>query len=198
MSARPDMNGQHGATLVVVMIMLLVVLSLGVSAAQLAMQGEKVARNDRDRQMALQAAEAALMDAERDIEQRPEVPTSRSEFFASGSEFAFVEGCGSASDNLGLCAWNEATPAWLGVDFMDQSSAAHTVAYGTFTGQSLQTDHGSLPKRLPRYIIERMRDNRGGESAEASLPIYRVTAIGFGMRETTQVVLQSMYKRGDQ
>ena len=54
---------QRGASLIVSLLMLVAVLVLGISAAQIALQGEKASRNDRDRQIAFQAAEAALMDA---------------------------------------------------------------------------------------------------------------------------------------
>lgn len=198
------MAAERGASLIVVMLMLIVVLSLGVSAAQLALQGEKVSRNDRDRQIALQAAEAGLMDAEQDIEKSPDPAKSRSTLFAADSMLGFTDGCGEGDTYLGLCTSNEASPAWKTVDFMDQSSSAKSVPYGKFTGQLFQTgsdsatshaSRGSLPARLPRYIIELMRDNRPGASAGEVSVIYRITAIGFGMRDSTQVVLQTMYKK---
>jgi type IV pilus assembly protein PilX len=195
---------ERGASLIVVMLMMIVVLSLGVSAAQLALQGEKVSRNDRDRQVAVQAAEAGLMDAEQDIEKSPDPAKSRSALFAADSMLGFVDGCGDGGTNLGLCTLNEAAPAWKTVDFMDQSSSAKSVPYGKFTGQLFQagsdsgishTSRGSLPARLPRYIIELMRDNRPGAAAGEVSVIYRITAIGFGMRNSTQAVLQTMYKK---
>ena len=67
---------QYGATLLVTLLMLVVVLLLGIAAAQIALQGEKSSRNDRDRQIAFQAAEAALLDAEMDIEQSPDAGLS--------------------------------------------------------------------------------------------------------------------------
>jgi type IV pilus assembly protein PilX len=61
------MRHQHGITLPVTMLMLLAALTIGASAAQMAMLGEKSARAERDHLIAFQAAEDALMDAERDI-----------------------------------------------------------------------------------------------------------------------------------
>jgi Tfp pilus assembly protein PilX len=191
---------QSGASLIVVLLLLVVVLSLGVSAAQMALQGERASRNDRDRQIAFQAAEAGLIDAEQDIEQAADTKGPRRAFFASDNVLGFVDGCGNDEDNLGLCALDETSPAWQTVDFMDQTSAARSVPYGHFTGQLLQVGHGSLPGRLPRYIVERMGDSTPGTSAgqEERSPIYRITAIGFGARDTTQVVLQTMYKKAGQ
>jgi type IV pilus assembly protein PilX len=113
-----------------------------------------------------------------------------------------VTGCGSgtASIYLGLCtgAAEGAPPVWQAINFLDDSSDARSVPYGHFTGQSFQTGAGPLPGRLPRYIIELMTYTREGEGAsmEDMTYFYRVTAIGFGMRDTTQVVLQTFYRKG--
>ena len=82
---------------------------------------------------------------------------------------------------------------WQTVDFSDDGESA--VRYGTFTGQTFQTGQGSLPAKLPRYVIELMVYNKPGESAEKVSYFYRVTAIGFGPRDTTQVVLQTFYRK---
>jgi len=50
-------------------LVMVVALMLGLSGARIALQEERAARNDRDRKTAFQAAEAALLDAQRDIEQ---------------------------------------------------------------------------------------------------------------------------------
>lgn len=57
----------RGASLLMVMMILVIVSILGVSGVQLALMSEKGARNDRDMQMAWQSAEAALQDAEFDL-----------------------------------------------------------------------------------------------------------------------------------
>lgn len=191
---------QCGASLIVSLLMLVAVLMLGSSSAQIALQGEKAARNDRERQIALQAAEAALMDAELDIENASGAD-SRSDLFDRYSTEGFADGCGAglASRHLGLCnrAPSGAIPVWQSIDFLDASANARSVPYGRFTGQYFQTGAGSLPVRPPRYIIEVMPFNKEGEAATGGdlSYFYRVTAIGFGMRETTQVVLQTFYRK---
>ena len=57
----------RGFSLIVALMMLIVIIILGVSASQMAINEERGARNDRDRQIAFQAAEAALKDAEYEI-----------------------------------------------------------------------------------------------------------------------------------
>lgn len=60
----------------------------------------------------------------------------------------------------------------------------------------MPTGQGFLPFKRPRYIIELVPYTREGEDAGPSIShVYRVTAIGFGVRDTSQVVLQSYYRK---
>jgi type IV pilus assembly protein PilX len=186
----------RGAALVVVLSMLIVVLLLGASAAQMALQGEKAARAERDRHLAFQAAEAALIDAENDIEGSPGAP-GRSAMFAADSALGFVDGCGVGSVDLGLClpAPQGMAPTWQAIDLAD-ADVLRFVPYGKFTGATMQTGHGLLPAREARYIIELLRYIQPGQDAgTADNYFYRITAIGFGARATTQVILQSYYRK---
>lgn len=71
-------NYQRGVSLIVVLLILVIVSILGVSGVQISMMAEKSARNSRDYQIAWQASEAALVDAEFDIEDfPPEQPTKK-------------------------------------------------------------------------------------------------------------------------
>jgi type IV pilus assembly protein PilX len=192
---------QRGAALVVSLFMLIAVLLLSISGSQIALQEEKASRKDRDHQIAFQAAEAALMDAELDIENSPSQAKSRSTIFSSDSTEGFTPGCGTRDSNFnwGLCtkAQDGAPPIWQTVDFIDESANARTVPYGHFTGHTIQTGAGTLPAKAPRYVIELMPYTREGEeaTAEDQAYFYRVTAIGFGTRDTTQVVLQTFYRK---
>ena len=193
---------QQGASLIVSLLMLIVVSLLGISGAQIALQGEKASRNDRDRQIAFQAAEAALLDAELDIEHSPDAAKSRSQLFAKNSAQGFPgeAGChaGVANVQLGLCqrAYDGAPPVWQTVNFLDDGlTSTNSVPYGRFTGQIFATGKGSLPAKVPRYVIELMSYNKQGESADEPSYFYRITAIGFGAREVTQVVLQTFYRK---
>lgn len=204
---RPAHRGQSGTVLVISLAMLFAALILGLSAARNALEGEKAARNDRDRRIAFEAAEAALTDAELDIENSPDAARSRSSHFSKSNALGFPDDdeppCRSGdSADQGLCRHpaDGETPIWQAVNFLDTDSAsAASVAYGRFTGQRLAVGKGSLPARLPRYVIELMKYNRPGESAEDEdgSYFYRVTAIGFGARETTQVVLQTFYRKAN-
>ncbi|UUZ55346.1 hypothetical protein LP419_06225 [Massilia sp. H-1] len=68
MTRAPVSLRQQGAALLAVLGIMLAMMILAVSAMRAALHGERSARAERDRMIALQAAEAALIDAERDIE----------------------------------------------------------------------------------------------------------------------------------
>ncbi|GAA4031424.1 pilus assembly PilX family protein [Actimicrobium antarcticum] len=197
-------SSQRGIALIVVLIWLMVATLLAVSAVQIGLQEQKAARSQRDQDIALQAAEAGLLDAEMDIENSPDLRLSRSALFGRRSMAGFPQEqeplCqrGGRNPYQGLCRLADASvaPAWQQVDLSDEA-AATTVAYGRFTGRSMQTGVGMLPARLPRYLIELMRYRQVGESAEQPEYFYRITAIGFGASGTSQVVLQSYYRKGN-
>ncbi|MGK5027752.1 pilus assembly PilX family protein [Janthinobacterium sp. RB2R34] len=193
---------ERGATLVFALCLLVAILLLGASAAQMALHGEKSARGERDRHIAFQAAEEALMDAQHDIEGLPG-QAGRSTLFAADSAAGFASAC-KGEPGLCLPAASGTPPVWLSTDLGVMDSG--TVAYGQFTGAAMQTGQGFLPFKKPRYMIELLPFHPPGEEAGASagaavgLPsgagyLYRVTAIGFGAQEDTQVVLQTFYRK---
>jgi type IV pilus assembly protein PilX len=198
------LNNQKGVSLIVSLILLIVISMLGLSAAQLAIQEEKASRNDNDRQVALHAAEAALEDAELDIEASPDTEKSRSYIFSKNSTLGFPDNdeaiCGSGEGNifLGLCARssNPTKPVWLAANLNDEKSMpSNAVPYGTFTGRIFPVGKGTLPCKRPKYVIELLIYDRQGETADQVSYFYRITAIGFGARESTNVVLQSYYRK---
>lgn len=183
------MRRQKGATLLVTLLMLVGIALLGASSAQMAWQDELAARAERDRLVAFQAAEDALMDAEQDIDGAPSVPPERGAHFDGA---AFAPGCGTDASSAGLCGGSVdggdgAVPAWQSADL-----EADGVPFGRFSGAAMETGHGSLPFQRPRYVIESLPYRLPGEDAGAPPHhYYRVTAIGFGPRPGSEVVLQT-------
>lgn len=190
----------RGASLIVVMLLLVVVSILGVSAVQISMMGERATRNDRDLQVAWQAAEAGLVDASFDLEGLPASSTSkRNALFKPGEVdvIKFEVGCGTSSLSKGLCAYNLAgKPAWLAVDFTSVATNAPTTAFGTFTDREFASGAaGVQPATPPRYVIEIVDDfNSRTKSTPERKHVFRVTSMGFGPNLTTQVVLQMLYR----
>ncbi|WP_332107444.1 pilus assembly PilX family protein [Variovorax sp. PBL-H6] len=187
--------------MIVVLLILIVVSILGVGGAQIALQAEHGARNDRDMQIAWQAAEAALQDAEFDIH-GPGV-TSRSAMLGSmPNPLDFVQDCGKASDGVkrvGLCALVQTgKPAWQTVNFTATDASARTVKFGTFTARDFASGGGTLtgvqPFQAPRYVIEPIPDPDNRNLSLSNAYIYRITAMGFGPRQDIQAVTQIIYR----
>lgn len=190
----------HGISLIVVLLILVIVSLLGVASIQISKMSTQSARNERDIQIAWQAAEAALLDAELDILGIPSgSSTTRGDVFDNKNTDVqqFVEGCGNGSKNKGLCRPATSTaPNWLSVDFLAVSNPQYA-EFGDFTSRSFQSGaSGIQPVHPPRYIIELIDDPNveRTKAVQYRKYIYRITAVGFGPNEKTQVVLQSIYR----
>ena len=196
-NARLAAGSNRGFSLITTMILLVVVTILGIGAAQIALQSEKSTRYGRDSQIAFQAAEAALLDAEFDIRGPNTSANQRVASFVTGSAVGFVDGCGTGTQ-LGLCAPSVEgqKPVWYQVNFQNESSSARTVKFGEFTGRTMSTGtSGIRPETLPRYIIEVIPDPTPGSNASTKPTLYRVTAMGFGPRKSTQAVAQMIFRK---
>lgn len=204
LSAIPTPDTQKGVSLIIVMIVLTVVSLLGIAGIQISSLAEKSARNDRDLQIAVQAAEAALLDAEYDLIGPPS-STRRTTF---DDPTQFIEGCGTSGNSRGLCLLRDSTvvgtkPAWLTVDFTATGSNAPTTEFGQFTGRSFTSGTAGIqPSKRPRYVIEPMNTNTGalqarsrGEKDISENKLFRVTAMGYGPRDDIQAVLQAVIRR---
>lgn len=194
--------GQAGVSLIVVMLILIVASILGVAGVQISMMAERATRNDRDMQVAWQAAEAALIDAELDILGQPvSAADKRPEVFDREmvDTAKFVPGCGKSGEgkSYGLCNSVGTKPDWLTVDFTTIGTNAPTVGFGAFTGRAFPAGGaGVQPAAVPRYVIEIIPDP---SMAPTTAPkdrkyIYRVTSMGFGPNADTQAVLQMIYR----
>lgn len=194
---------QQGSSLIVVLMMLSIVLVMGVISARLSLFSERSARNDRDRQVAFQSAEAALLDAEIDMMGPNTLVGHRVCIFDSKKPSEFTDGCDVGS-KAGMCL-SAATPgeAWRAVKTLYVSESGKentykTVEYGQFTGQTMPHGGNGFPVKLPRYTIEAVRYAGTGEaidnvgSTASAEYAFLVTAMGFGTRKETQVMLQAL------
>jgi type IV pilus assembly protein PilX len=180
----PQRFAQKGISLVLVMIFLVILSVLGISAMQSSTLSSRIARNESDRNMAFQAAEAALRDAENDIAYRR---FDRSACTSTTAGCRIFEGLLNfdATCTAGLC---DTTGAALASNFWESASiwstSGNSQVYGSHTGAV------ALPVvfRQPRYIIEGFQIGLDGST------VYRVTAVGFGASESTQIMLQTSVK----
>lgn len=160
-----------GFALITGLIFLVVLTLIGLTAAAMVSGEEKMFSNTRDRAVALEAAELALRDAERDI-----LNTGRVVGITG-----FTPSCAN-----GLC-WNGlagySTPVWRTVDM----SAAPSVEYGDYTGAAAIAGVASQP----RYIIEGRYLFEPGYDPEV---YYMITARATGANAQTVVVVQEVFK----
>lgn len=211
---------ERGFTLVFAMLFLLIITVLGLSTMGTATMEERMARYSRDQNVAFQAAEAALRDGEKEILMGG-VWTKRGALLSGAT--GFTADCGSG-DFLGLCMPAAAgEPVWrlyLGrqrimVNADKSVNPDKGVSYGQFTYAPADNAKpldapGANPPALPdaahggvaeapKYLIEVMCvPTPGGSLAFGSCnkdPLYRVTALGVGGSNETQVLLQSVVRR---
>ena len=188
---------QRGASLLMVMLILIVVSILGVGGVQIAMMSERGSRNDRDSQIAWQSAEAALLEAEFDM-RGPGVGTRQSTF-NSTAKSEFLDGCGpsTSGNSKGLCLPAiTGKPVWLTTNFTSNTSS--TTEFGDFTSRAFDAgSSGVKPAKKPRYLIEILDDPEafGNLAIGSKKYVYRVTAMGFGPREDIQAVMQMVFRK---
>lgn len=177
-------HSERGAALVTMLVLMLALLMMSLSAARAALAGAKSARYERDRQVAHAAAEAALIDAERDIDGAAGPTSPRTAIFSALDASAFDERCAGQAEKEGLCkpAAGTAPPVWQVADLAGTAG----VEYGRFSGRTLPLGAGTLPAAPPRYLVELLA---------GAQPLFRITALGVGADPGTVVVLQSHYRR---
>jgi type IV pilus assembly protein PilX len=175
---------ERGAALVTMLFLMLALLMMSLSSTRAALAGTKSARYERDRQVAHAAAEAALSDAERDIDGAAGPTSARTAIFTAPDADAFAERCTGQAEKTGLCKAvpGAGPPAWQAADLLGDAA----VEYGRFSGRALPTGAGALPAAAPRYLVELL---------PGAQPLFRITALGVGADPATMVVLQSYYRR---
>jgi type IV pilus assembly protein PilX len=208
---------QQGATLIVTIMLLLVLTILALSLYQFGNSEERSARNQFDRNLALQAAELALRDAEMDLQCLKLVPNAAPtapayEFCTAGTlvkagettkcRATCVAGSSLKADRglrffdaagtAGLWAGQSGVQAWtaktlLGKEYLDDPDATQAVTLGAQTNATIPDIYKTKP---PRYMIEGFDQ---GSSGSAQL-LYRITARGWGSLPGTVVTLQEIYK----
>jgi type IV pilus assembly protein PilX len=164
---------QRGVVLFVAMILLLILSLLGVTAARMQTVQERMARNDDNRQLGAQTAEAALRGAETGL------LTGIYINFAANANGLFAPLLSNGSPVTAL-DWSTALP---------------------YVGPVLAAV--PTPSRAPRFVIENLPsvavagDDISVTSLNPSSPpvtVYRVTARGVGADGTSTTTLQTIVR----
>ncbi|PKO86829.1 MAG: hypothetical protein CVU18_12945 [Betaproteobacteria bacterium HGW-Betaproteobacteria-12] len=171
---------QRGMVLIVSLIILVIVTLIAVTALRVTILEERMAGNTRDRQLAFEATEYALREAQ-DVLSAPVLPQFTS---TGGSTGGYFSGLNTNPGGVGDIAYWSSTHNWAA-----NSVAANKVA-GVLSGQT-----------QPRYVIEEYPAiSCDGYSSKWPPPpprnVYRVTARGTGRTADSVVILQIWYDRG--
>ncbi|MBV8210607.1 MAG: pilus assembly protein PilX [Burkholderiaceae bacterium] len=177
-------QAQRGLSLIITLVMLVGITLLGLAAIGGTVMQEKIAGNTRDMNLAFQAVEAGLRDAESDISRN------------ISSSANFTSGC-----SLGLCTpastWPTptSTPLWKLINW----NGGSTRTYGAYTGAAALSPDLAAP---PLYVIEKLSTQKPGQGDSLGIGLapnigsgtyYRTTVYATGGRPDTHVVAQSVY-----
>lgn len=165
---------ETGAVLITGLIFMVVLTIIVISALRSATLEERMAANARNRQLALQAAEAILRDAETTL-------------FAAAPFEPFNPASFTITCTNGLCnkAADGATPRWQTIDWGD------TGVTRTFVSADSSLDGVDS---APRYIVEIANiPIGGGGGGICPTVLYRITARGVGS-DNSAVILQTMFR----
>jgi len=190
---------EQGSVLLVSLVFLLLLTIVGVSAMNMTRLEERMTGNFRDHELAFQAAEAALLDAEAYVESQFDIAQALTSPACTGST------CYTPDCSNGLCFHGS---------FDNSSSPITDCIAGTereWEDQALWED-GNKTRELSsqiqgtvenaRYIVEfRCFVPRDPSNPEPDFdvfaqwtPAFRITALASGASTDAKVMLQSIYK----
>jgi type IV pilus assembly protein PilX len=165
-------QSQSGAVLIVCLMMLMVMTLLGISSITSTTLEEKMAGNVRNKHLSFQATEAALRAGE-----------TTSSGLTNATVYDGTNGLYSRSEpgQSDYPLWEQAS----GINWQDVST--------TSAGVTVE------PQYILEYFGSAPRDENcpldPSQAATCYLPIYRVTAQGWGLNTNAQTILQSTYKK---
>lgn len=179
---------QHGFVLIVALVLLLILTILGLAAAQSTSLQERMAGNARNRDLAFQAAEAALIAAQNCLNTGVAICTS----FSTNANGTYL-----FDPNAPPLPSTQTIPLWDVNGFW--SNPAYVLSYPTIVG-------ANLPEvaTQPEVIIEQLPavagpgGNIGQQQFGGGMPsiqLYRITAFGTGGDSSATVMLQSIYQQ---
>jgi type IV pilus assembly protein PilX len=168
-------RGQAGAALVVSLIFLLVITVVAVASTKSTTMQERMAGNTRDRNVALQAAESAIREAEVLVEGI----ASLGNFDGAGGLYGLTDG---EPDYYLQSMWSD------GVSY-----ATAAAPYGSYASPRYYVKHfTTVVGKEGAMNMSGYGDNKGS----GDVTIFRITGRGTGAgADTAEVILRSQYGR---
>ncbi len=191
--ASPIVNNEKGIVLVSCLMLLLILTMVGITTMQTTTLQERMSGSIADKDLAFQAAEAALRDAELEIESEVRFINSYTGPPTDPSELrrvtALLDGPFTAACSDGLCFNSTAAAAdtWT-------TTKVGLLRGGAGTGYGSQTGLAALPRvaAQPRYLIDFQCQTVAG--ASFCTYVFTITALGIGARADSQVLLEEAYR----
>jgi type IV pilus assembly protein PilX len=200
---RVGLSCQRGSVLIVSLILLLVMTLLGLSAMQSSLLEETMAGNVRDHNLAFQAAEAALRDADAwlyTLPRAPQTPVIPDPILCEPPappvpiENVYAKGT--------LCDVDSVSYAWpaLAIQYDRLQSADLNTSHIASCDPATAPPNGSAFEALsalPCVLLEHydfIPDdmNPDTKAKQIGRQYYRITALGFGGTGTAQSVIQTI------
>lgn len=168
-------NQQKGSVLIVSLLLLVVLTLLGVSSMQSNIMEERMSGNLRDRNIAFQAAEAGLRDAENFVEGIVSVAAF------DGTQGLYGES-NDEPDFFNVASWNTASSKpYIGTAITGVNTQPRYII--KFIGEV--TTGGGAEGPIGNY----------GDAKAATIKRFRLTARGTGGSDDSVVILQNYYAR---
>lgn len=190
---------QGGSSLAVVMAVLLLAAVTVISGLQSQLQAQHMAAREWDHLRTFEAAQALLLDAEQDI-QSPSPHASESPAWPQSFDDWLVWQTRLAAPHSpcqqGVCA-AQASQHWTRAHWRTLQPASKLWDSGARYGQrtGARDESGQALLQQARYWIEMWPLNTQQTSTEPTPFIYRITAVAWGQRAGTHVVLQSLWRQ---
>ncbi len=170
----PHTTKQTGAALIVSLIILVLMTLLGLSSIRTSSLEEKMTTNLRDQELAFQAAEIALRDAEKRISALVAEPIATQD---GSNENTWATNAMDSTPSNATPWWMERDEAWWNANGVASVNVANVAT-------------------PPRYVIEKLVFDKDSEIVGSNSPIegliyYRITARGTGGSDQARVLLQS-------
>jgi len=174
MNRQTSLKKQQGAVLIVSLLIMLIMTLISVAGLRTTTLEEKMVTNIRDKNIAFEAAEAALQEAEGVVE----AEISMAAYDTTGTDGKYDN---TIVDIEGNITWVAGTDCAASADIV-----------GTYTNTA------------PCYAIQNYasvvqgtdvlnQGNYGGNTGAGTLEMFRITARGTGASDNTQVILQTVY-----
>lgn len=190
---------QHGATLVVALVILLVMTVIGVSTMKSSTLQERMAGNARQKVVSQQAALAAVRAAELYLNEnidtntklRVEFTTSKPGLFSPAHVFTQL-GTNLSLDVTDPGAWVDNAASTLVIEGDNRLDSTLVSRQPQFVIEYMGRDPGVTSSNISRNVEDTIR--RAGSNTTPHM--FRITAIGWGLNQNIFSIVESTYRTG--